>query len=181
MAFGDADGFIHLATTTYDETHVPFNGFEGQPVPWPDAPAPLPDIEWDDSTYVPKLNSSVPSLTSFKRPLNMIGMPHYSSQLLSAYTTDLIPGSMSVPMPRKIHPEVLSTMKMTAFVGYAQTPTDLKGKRNVVLPEAGVAEKGRFRSDQSKSKRGATEEEEVRRNLSPSASSLNASPSHFLM
>jgi len=50
MAFGDADGVIHLLSQA--EEQVPFNGFEGNPYPWADTPAPLPDIEWSDSTYV---------------------------------------------------------------------------------------------------------------------------------
>lgn len=48
MAFGDAEGTIHLMSQAVGDT--PFNGFEGQPVPWADTPAPLPDIEWTQST-----------------------------------------------------------------------------------------------------------------------------------
>ncbi len=50
MAFGDADGLIHLSTQVDEGGLVPFNGFEGQPVEWASAPAPLPNIEWSDST-----------------------------------------------------------------------------------------------------------------------------------
>ena len=50
MAFGDADGVIHLMTAADDEGVHPFNGFEGQPVEWADTPEPLPDIQWTDST-----------------------------------------------------------------------------------------------------------------------------------
>lgn len=52
MAFGDADGIIHTLTSTIDDERVPFNGFEGKPIEWADAPEPLPDISWDDRTYV---------------------------------------------------------------------------------------------------------------------------------
>lgn len=48
MAFGDADGTIHLMSQA--ESNVPFNGFDGQPVPWADTPAPLPPIQWSSST-----------------------------------------------------------------------------------------------------------------------------------
>ena len=48
MAFGDADGTIHLMSQA--ESDVPFNGFDGQPVPWADTPAPLPPIQWSSST-----------------------------------------------------------------------------------------------------------------------------------
>lgn len=48
IAFGDSDGRIHLMSQADGE--IPFNGYEGQPVPWADTPAPLPEIEWTDST-----------------------------------------------------------------------------------------------------------------------------------
>lgn len=52
MAFGDAEGVIHLLSQAHDsDEDVPFNGFVGQPVQWPDIPAPIPDNEWTDSTY----------------------------------------------------------------------------------------------------------------------------------
>ena len=50
LAFGDADGSIHLMTAVEGNDVVPFNGFEGQPIEWADRPEPLPDIEWNDST-----------------------------------------------------------------------------------------------------------------------------------
>ena len=50
IAFGDGDGNIHLMTAADEEGSLPFNGFEGQPVEWPDMPEPLPDIAWTDST-----------------------------------------------------------------------------------------------------------------------------------
>ena len=49
MAFGDAEGTIHLMSQA--EGNVPFNGFDGQPVPWADTPAQLPSIQWSSSTY----------------------------------------------------------------------------------------------------------------------------------
>ncbi|KAF8889778.1 WD40-repeat-containing domain protein [Gymnopilus junonius] len=48
MAFGDAEGTIHLMSQAVGDT--PFNGYEGQPVPWADTPSPLPDIQWTQST-----------------------------------------------------------------------------------------------------------------------------------
>lgn len=39
-------------TAAEGETPPPFNGFEGQPVEWPDTPEMLPDIDWTDSTLV---------------------------------------------------------------------------------------------------------------------------------
>jgi PAB-dependent poly(A)-specific ribonuclease subunit 2 len=52
LGFGDADGMIHTLTSTVDEERVPLNGFEGKPIEWADTPEPLPDIDWDDRTYV---------------------------------------------------------------------------------------------------------------------------------
>ena len=46
LAFGDAEGVIHLLGTAAG----PFNGFEGHPVEWADPLDPLPDVEWTDST-----------------------------------------------------------------------------------------------------------------------------------
>jgi PAB-dependent poly(A)-specific ribonuclease subunit 2 len=51
MAFGDADGLIHLMTAGDEEEPLPLNGFDGQPIEWADDPEPLPSIQWTDSTY----------------------------------------------------------------------------------------------------------------------------------
>ncbi|KAI0035067.1 ubiquitin carboxyl-terminal hydrolase-domain-containing protein [Vararia minispora EC-137] len=124
MAFGDADGVVHLLTAA-DET-VPFNGFEGQPVEWADAPEPLPDINWTDST-----------------PLNTIGLPHYSSLLLSSYTPALVPRPPGPPP--KIPPQILAAMKTNDNVAYAPLPRELRGTRNMVRASPTEA-RGRFRS-----------------------------------
>ena len=50
MAFGDAEGAIHLLTAADEGVTLPLNGFEGQPVQWVDPPEPLPDIQWTDHT-----------------------------------------------------------------------------------------------------------------------------------
>lgn len=50
MAFGDAEGVIHTLSSAAQDEHVPFNGFDGKPVEWADAPEPLPHISWDDRT-----------------------------------------------------------------------------------------------------------------------------------
>lgn len=81
MAFGDADGAIHLMTA--GDNDVPgmlsftifrttkfmvyqilgyeptFNGFEGQPIGWADTSEPLPEIGWTDSTYAWYYSKSV--------------------------------------------------------------------------------------------------------------------------
>ena len=50
LAFGDADGTIQLMTSADEQGSIPFNGYEGQPVEWPDAKEPIPDIDWKDTT-----------------------------------------------------------------------------------------------------------------------------------
>lgn len=52
LACGDAEGSVHLLSQADEDASLPFNGFDGQPVPWMDTPAELPEIEWQDSTYV---------------------------------------------------------------------------------------------------------------------------------
>ncbi|EJD06087.1 uncharacterized protein FOMMEDRAFT_78690 [Fomitiporia mediterranea MF3/22] len=128
LAFGDADGGIQLMTAGDEEGTVPFNGFEGQPVEWPDVPEPVPSIDWNDST-----------------PLNSIGMPYYDSMLLSSWTPKFLPPNLSYPPPPKIPTQILSSMRMNDFVGYATLPKELQGRRNVVSTDT-KKDKGRFRS-----------------------------------
>jgi hypothetical protein len=52
IAAGDAEGAIHLLSQAPGDTTVPFNGFEGQPIPWVGPPEPLPEIDWSHSTCV---------------------------------------------------------------------------------------------------------------------------------
>ena len=35
-----------------DASSVPLNGFDGHPIEMANSPSPLPEIEWDDNTYV---------------------------------------------------------------------------------------------------------------------------------
>ena len=50
MAFGDADGAIHLLTQADGDGAIPFNGFDGHPIELANAPSPSPVIEWEDDT-----------------------------------------------------------------------------------------------------------------------------------
>lgn len=132
MAFGDADGIIHLLSQAEDVVGVPFNGFDGQPVEWADAPALLPEIDWMDAT-----------------PLNTVGLPFYETPLLSAWTPQLVPSSVVYPPPPKIPPQLLNTMKMKDNVAYAALPRELKGRRNMVAVDS-QKYNGRFRSGKSR-------------------------------
>ncbi|KAI0637414.1 ubiquitin carboxyl-terminal hydrolase-domain-containing protein [Trametes polyzona] len=128
MAFGDDDGLIHLLSAAEEGSTLPFNGFDGKPVEWPDTPEPLPDIEWTDTT-----------------PLSSVGMPYYDALLLSSWTRDFIPGSLYFPPPAKIPQQVLSSMKINDSIAYATLPKELRGKRNLA-PAAPKKTGGRFRS-----------------------------------
>lgn len=50
MAFGDAEGIVHLLTAADEGSALPLNGFEGQPIMWADDPGPLPNIQWTTQT-----------------------------------------------------------------------------------------------------------------------------------
>ncbi|WWD08075.1 hypothetical protein V865_006185 [Kwoniella europaea PYCC6329] len=134
LAFGDADGNLHLwtnhdtgETAQLDENGqlvLPtFNGYDGIKPEWPDQADPLPPIVWEDTT-----------------PLNLIGMPYYSEPLISNFPPDLYATDASPffnpPLP--IPTSVLNSMKMVDFVGYATTPKELKGKRYVIPSRPGA-------------------------------------------
>ncbi|KAJ7184324.1 ubiquitin carboxyl-terminal hydrolase-domain-containing protein [Mycena filopes] len=132
MACGDADGIVHLMSQIDEEGSLPLNGFDGQPVEWADTPAPLPHIEWTDST-----------------PLNSIGLPYYESKLLSSWSPHFISTPLNYPPPAKIPPQILATMKLNDNIAYAALPKELKGRRNMVSV-GGRNKKGRFRSGKSR-------------------------------
>ncbi|GAB1517761.1 poly(A)-specific ribonuclease [Rhizoctonia solani] len=129
VALGDADGFVHLLSSVPENVSepVPFNGFEGEPAMWAHK-QDLPDVQWTDET-----------------PLSTIGLPYYKTPLLSSQLSLAVPhGIQAYPPPAKIPQKVLDTMRTVDFVGYAQLPKDLVGRRNVA-PTTQV-ESGRFRS-----------------------------------
>ncbi|TFK76563.1 hypothetical protein BDN72DRAFT_785586 [Pluteus cervinus] len=137
MAFGDADGMVHLLSQA-ENGSVPLNGFDGQAIEWADTPAPLPEIEWTDDT-----------------PLNSIGLPYYETPLLSSWTAQFaVSGSFSPPPP-KIPSQVLNSMRTNDNIAYASLPRELRSRRNVT--STGTRKhNGRFRSGKSR----ATEDEE---------------------
>lgn len=148
LACGDADGIIHMKSQVEGDEMVPLNGFEGRPVEWANPPEPLPELEWTDSTYV-GLSLSDHEFLSLHRPLNSIGLPHYKTQLLSAWTPHFSSSrTVSYPPPQKIPTQILNTMKMNDNVAYAPLPKELRGRRNVVV--TGKRKMGgRFRSGKS--------------------------------
>lgn len=73
----------------------------------PDPPEPLPRINWNEAT-----------------PLNLIGMPHYTSSLLSNIPYDQwVTKHSPLFSPRPpLDPAVLQTMQRADFVGFARNP-----------------------------------------------------------
>ncbi|KAG5649974.1 hypothetical protein H0H81_001248 [Sphagnurus paluster] len=132
MAFGDAEGVIHILSQAEDITGLPFNGFDGKPVEWADTPALLPEIEWTSTT-----------------PLNSVGLPHYDTQLLSAWTSHFASSTVMYPQPSKIPPQLLNTIKVKDNVAYAALPRELKGRRNMIATDL-QRFNGRFRSGKSR-------------------------------
>ena len=150
LAFGDAIGTIHLLTAADDSSEPFFNGFQGQPVEWADVPEPLPEINWTDATYVRPCSSSFHFSTSPFSPLNSIGMPYYSTPLLSSWSPQFLSSAVPpYPPPAKIPPQVLATMKTNDNVAYAALPKELRGRRNRVVVST-TKDQARFRSGKAK-------------------------------
>ncbi|KIO23414.1 hypothetical protein M407DRAFT_78054 [Tulasnella calospora MUT 4182] len=131
LAFGDADGYIQMLYSGPEEERIPWNGFEGDPPPWPDPPEALPLVEWTDST-----------------PLNMIGMPYYDEALLSGTSAALFNPGTYFPPRQKIPEAVLKGMRVHDSIGYAPLPRELRGTRNLAPKEPVLKDEGRFRSNQ---------------------------------
>ncbi|KAJ7581374.1 ubiquitin carboxyl-terminal hydrolase-domain-containing protein [Mycena floridula] len=140
LAAGDAEGRVHLSCRAAEEEALPpLNGFAGLPAEWADHPAPLPDIQWTDST-----------------PLSSIGMPHYKTKLLSSWSANFIATPLYYPPPAKIPPQILNNIKINDTVSYANLPKELRGRRNMVTAVP-AKRQGRFRS--GKARRSESEPE----------------------
>ncbi|KAL4065261.1 PAB-dependent poly-A-specific ribonuclease subunit PAN2 [Scleroderma citrinum] len=132
IAFGDATGAIHLLTAEDESSEPYFNGFEGQPAEWADITERLPNITWTDST-----------------PLNSIGMPHYTTPLLSSWTSQFVSHGLHYPPPPSIPPQILSAIRVNDNIAYAALPKELRGRRNrAVVPS--TKDQGRFRSGKNR-------------------------------
>jgi PAB-dependent poly(A)-specific ribonuclease subunit 2 len=150
MTFGDADGAIHVLSQVEDVGSVPLNGFDGHPIEVANSPSPLPEIEWDDNTYVAKVESLDRLECHAFRPLNSIGIPHYDSELLSAWSPLFISGTTEYLPSPKVPLQVTSTMKYNEGIAYAALPKELRGRRNVVS-SGRKKTNGRFRSGKTHS------------------------------
>ncbi|BGP54203.1 hypothetical protein JCM8202_001336 [Rhodotorula sphaerocarpa] len=108
LAFGDADGYVHLWAAQPEEGDAKFCRFEGE-IEMPDPVEPPQRVAWHDDT-----------------PLNSIGMPYYDTSLLS-----LLPGHMTAKHTAShrrvpLDPHVLTSAKTVDFVGYASYPAHLR-------------------------------------------------------
>ncbi|GAA5974216.1 hypothetical protein JCM11641_003332 [Rhodosporidiobolus odoratus] len=133
LAFGDAEGFVHLWSARPEEGEAKFCRFEGE-IEMPDPVEPPESITWREDT-----------------PLNSIGMPYYTSPLLS-----LMPQSMTSPAnhtgPHRripIDPQIVASAKTVDFVGYATYPPHLRNaaRRNQVTSTNGRKLGGRLGVD----------------------------------
>ncbi|TKA57450.1 hypothetical protein B0A53_00679 [Rhodotorula sp. CCFEE 5036] len=114
LAFGDADGYVHLWAAQPEEGDAKFCRFEGE-VELPD-PVEAPErINWRDDT-----------------PLNSIGMPYYDTPLLSLLPTHMTAKHTASHRRVPIDPQVMTSAKTVDFVGYATYPPHLRsvGRRN---------------------------------------------------
>ncbi|KAK9478140.1 ubiquitin carboxyl-terminal hydrolase-domain-containing protein [Lipomyces japonicus] len=133
FALSDGDGAVHLWGSPEAKQFTDF----ARPIEWPDQ----------------IMDHIVPTQVDDEVPLNSIGMPYYKDKLLSAWPNDMI-FNVGGRSPG-IDPEILGSMKMVDFVGYAPFPRrqrryvtetslyfNLKGSNDLKTPM--------FRSEQEK-------------------------------
>ncbi|KAJ3187322.1 poly(A)-specific ribonuclease [Gaertneriomyces sp. JEL0708] len=130
LALGDSSGGIYLWT---DEESPKVNPFSRE-TEFCDDPAPQRPVQITDAS-----------------PLSLVGLPYYSTPLLSAWPSNLT-FEIGQPPPR-IPPEVMANVKMIDFVGYAKTPAGLHRNQNVALSKKlrkTDADGPKFRSEQER-------------------------------
>ncbi|KAJ3158992.1 poly(A)-specific ribonuclease [Geranomyces michiganensis] len=87
-------------------------------------------------------------------PLSLIGMPHYTTRLLSAAWPEKLTFEVGRPAP-KIPPEIMDKVKMIDFVGYAPNPRGYKRNQILSLSKNQRTARGdvpKFRSEQDREK-----------------------------
>ncbi|KAI9199852.1 ubiquitin carboxyl-terminal hydrolase-domain-containing protein [Polychytrium aggregatum] len=130
MAFGSSTGILHQ----WAEREAPKSNLYSRPFAVPfDPPPPSVHISEDS-------------------PLSMVGMPYYTSQLLSASWPVNMTFHVGQPLP-KIPPEILANVKKSDFVGYAQNPKTFRRNQALSLLSTNYSQDEdvpRFRSEQSR-------------------------------
>ncbi|TIB98252.1 hypothetical protein E3Q18_02152 [Wallemia mellicola] len=149
LAFGDADGSIHIWTDLEPGQPENFNAFEGIQLDWPSEVQTPPRIDWNDRT-----------------PLNSIGLPYYDTPLLSSMPLHM-PLPDSSPMfnpPTPIPISVMKGLRTDIFPAHAQNPPENKGKRNLT-PSRKAGRSGRNRIGGRQSDEPKFISEQIRDNL----------------
>ncbi|KAJ3054186.1 poly(A)-specific ribonuclease [Rhizophlyctis rosea] len=125
----------------------------------------------DPSPIVPSLKLTDGS------PLNLIGMPYYTTPLLSAWPSSLT-FTIGQPGP-KIPPEVMANVKMIDFVGYAPNPGTFRRNQNLALSRKArrMEQEGpKFRSEQERERFFGQQKRTSRLHDSSSGEALDVAP-----
>lgn len=146
LLFTDSENLMHLWTSSQEAIHYSRRNEEIE-LPTPvEAPRSIP---WNDDT-----------------PLNLIGMPHYTSALLSniPYSDWITPYTPLFRSNEAIDATVLKNMKQVDFVGYASNPrTTLRYQ--ATKSKAGKKDKRRlevpaFRSQKSRQEKQSVDKQQ---------------------
>ncbi|KAI8820757.1 ubiquitin carboxyl-terminal hydrolase-domain-containing protein [Fimicolochytrium jonesii] len=145
LAFADSAGVVSLWSEK-NEARVNFNS---RLTEFADQPPPPSEIKITDDS-----------------PLSLIGMPYYSTRLLSAWPEKLtFEVGQSAP---KVPAEVLANVKTIDFVGYASNPRTSRRNQNLASARKArkeVSEVPKFRSEQDREKyfgkRGAQDNQDT--------------------
>lgn len=131
LAFGDAEGYLHLWSAQPAEGDAKFCRYDGD-VDLPDTVEPPERIDWRDDT-----------------PLNSVGMPYYTAPLLSMFPQHMTSTHTASHRRVPIDPQIAASAKTVDFVGYATYPPHLRaaGRRNQVRTAAGTRMAGRLGVD----------------------------------
>ncbi|TPX57736.1 hypothetical protein PhCBS80983_g03604 [Powellomyces hirtus] len=132
LAFADTQGVVSL----WAEKDDPRVNFVSRPTEFADPPALRPDVEISDDS-----------------PLSLVGMPYYSTRLLSAWPEKMT-FEVGQPAP-KVPPEILSNVKMIDFVGYAPNPRTFRRNQNLAMAKKNrkdTLDGPKFRSEQDREK-----------------------------
>ena len=154
LLFTDSENLMHLwsSNSSQEENRSIHYSRRNEEIELPTQAEPPRSIAWNEDT-----------------PLNLIGMPHYTSQLLSnlPYSDWITPYTPLFRSNEAIDPIVLKTMKQVDFVGYAANPRTSLRYQATKSAWAGKKDKRRlevpaFRSQKSKQqeKKSLEEQEE---------------------